>query len=176
MSWWAKRNFSFPRLWTRQRSALLLDSSEFDRARLRAVAGEGASAWLCVVPSLALNLTYDAREFTTLLRFWLGMPVLEGECACPWCDTAQGRLGFHPLMCKKSGLKVLRHNALRELFLKYCKMGGIEAVREAPGLLPNCSERPADVLLPSPLWIPRLVRETSRLAPPPCPFDLPLLC
>jgi hypothetical protein len=50
-------------------SALLLDSSEFDRARLRAVAGEGASAWLCVVPSSALNLTYDAREFTTLLRF-----------------------------------------------------------------------------------------------------------
>jgi hypothetical protein len=57
-------------------------------------------------------------------------------------------------MCKKSGLKVLRHNALRELFLKYCKMGGIEAVREAPGLLPDCSERPADVLLPSSLSIP----------------------
>ena len=68
-------------------------------------------------------------------------------CACPWCGVAQDRFGYHALTCKKTGLKVLRHNALREACLRHCELGGIEAEREAPGLIPGSSERPADVLL-----------------------------
>ena len=48
-----------------------------DQARLRAVSSEGAGAWLNVVPSKALNLVFEPREFTSFLRFWLGMPVFE---------------------------------------------------------------------------------------------------
>ena len=136
-------------------SALVQSSSTFDRARLLAEASEGASSWLTVIPSSALNLVYDAREFTTLLRFWLGMPVFDSVCACPWCGVAQDCAGYHALTCKKTGLKVLRHNALRELFLHHCSLGGIEAERETPGLLPDSpGERPADVLLPSSFAIP----------------------
>ena len=90
---------------------------------------------------------FEPREFTSLLRFWLGMPVFEAVCACPWCGVAQDRFGYHALTCKKTGLKVLRHNALREACLRHCELGGIEAEREAPGLFPGSSERPADVLL-----------------------------
>ena len=128
-------------------SRLINSSALRDQARLRAVSSEGAGAWLNVVPSKALNLVFEPREFTSLLRFWLGMPVFEAVCACPWCGVAQDRFGYHALTCKKTGLKVLRHNALREACLRHCELGGIEAEREAPGLFPGSSERPADVLL-----------------------------
>ena len=98
-------------------SNLMENASLRDRARLRTVSSEGAGAWLNVVPSQDLNLVFEPREFTSLLRFWLGMPVLDGVCACPWCGQAQDRFGYHALTCRKTGLKVLRHNALREVCL-----------------------------------------------------------
>ena len=55
--------------------------------------------------------------------------------------------GYHALVCKKTGLKVKRHNGLCEVFLEYCKMGQVDAERETAGLLPDSSERPADILL-----------------------------
>ena len=51
------------------------------------------------------------------------------------------------LTCKKTGLKVLRHDGLREVFLRHCVLGAVEAERETPDLLPDSNERPADVLL-----------------------------
>ena len=126
---------------------LLASCDDFDRARLMSVSGQGASSWLSVIPSEALGSVLDSREFTCLLRFWLGMPVYEETCACPWCGAAQDRFGYHALVCKKTGLKVQRHDALREVFLSYCKMGWVTAVREAPNLLPDSSKRPADILL-----------------------------
>jgi len=127
-------------------AALVGKSPLFNKARLLCVRGAGAGSWLAV-PSKALNSTFDPREFTTLLRFWLGMPVYEQECACPWCGACQDPHGYHALVCKKTGLKVKRHNGLREVFLEYCKMGQVDAERETAGLLPDSSERPADILL-----------------------------
>jgi len=49
-----------------------------------------------------------------------------------------------------------RHNAIREVFMHYCKLANIKAVREAPGLLPDSAARPADILLPNQLIIPGL--------------------
>ena len=63
------------------------------------------------------------------------------------------RLGYHALTCRTGGSLGVRHNALREIVLHYCKLAKIEAVREAPNLLPNSSDRPADVLLPKNIFI-----------------------
>ena len=62
---------------------LLASCDDFYRARLMSVSGLGASSWLSVIPSEALGSALDSREFTSLLRFWLGMPVYEDTCACP---------------------------------------------------------------------------------------------
>ena len=72
-----------------------------------------ASGSRLLCPSTALNSTFDPRECTTLLRFWLGMPVYEQQCA--WCGACQDPHGYHSLVCKKTGLKVKRHNGLREV-------------------------------------------------------------
>ena len=49
------------------------------------------------------------------------------------------RLGYHALSCRTGGSLGVRHNALREVFLHYCKLAKIEAEREAPAgvLLPK---------------------------------------
>ena len=127
---------------------LIKKAPVFDRARLRSVSARGASAWLGVIPSAALNLTFTPREFVHLLRFWFGMRVYEEIHACPACDQAMDVHGCHALSCKHLGSMTVRHNAIREVFMHYCTMANIKAVREAPGLLPDSAARPADVLLP----------------------------
>jgi hypothetical protein len=85
------------------------------------------------------------------------MPVVTDSCLCPWCKTThQDAFGYHALVCKSTGLKVLRHNALREVFLRYCKMANVAADRETPNLLPGSNDRPADVLLENPEQLARL--------------------
>ena len=58
-------------------------------------------------------------------------------------------LGYHALTCQTGGGLGVRHNALREAFIHFCKLAGITGVkREVRGLIPGTNERPADVLLP----------------------------
>lgn len=133
--------------------AILIISPPLDQARLRSVAGVGAGAWLGVIPSVGLNQVFDSRQFTTLVRWWLGMSVYDDVSACPSCGEALDRLGYHALTCRTGGSLGVRHNALREVVMHYCKLAGINATREAPGLLPNSSDRPADVLLPKNIFI-----------------------
>merc|ERR1712167_30911 len=55
----------------------------------------------------------------------------------------------HALTCQTGGGLGVRHNALREAFIHFCKLAGITGVkREVRGLIPGTNERPADVLLP----------------------------
>ena len=121
-----------------------------DMARLRAVSAEGAGLWLGVLPSRSLQHCFDNREFTTLVRWWLGLPVSVAVESCPGCGFAMGTDGYHALTCQTGGGLGVRHNALRDCFLRYCKMAGLEAKKEVAGLLPDSAARPADVLL-SPL-------------------------
>ena len=69
-------------------SELLAASAPFDRARLLSESGKGAGAWLGVIPSVELGYVFDSREFTTLLRFWLGLPVYDSPLACQGCGVA----------------------------------------------------------------------------------------
>ena len=133
--------------------ALTAISSPLDKARLLSVSTKGSGAWLGVIPSVGLNQAFDSRQFTTLVRWWLGMPVYDKINVCPSCGEAMDRLGYHALTCRTGGSLGVRHNALREIVLHYCKIAKIEAVREAPNLLPNSSDRPADVLLPKNIFI-----------------------
>ena len=57
--------------------------------------------------------------------------------------------GTHELSCKTGGCLGVRHNAVREAFMRSCLDAGVKDVcREKEGLFENSSERPANVYLP----------------------------
>ena len=123
-------------------------SSLFDRARLLSQSGVGAGAWLGVIPSVERGYVFDSREFTTLLRFWLGLAVYDAPRACPGCGVAMDVLGYHALTCTHLGGLGVRHNALRDVWLRFFKLAGIPVQGEAPSLLPGSAARPADIFVP----------------------------
>jgi len=129
-------------------SALLDMSSDFNKARLLSASGKGASSWMGAVPSATLGYLLDPREYSTLLKLWCGLPIYDKVCACPGCGVAMDVFGYHALSCRHMGSFGIRHNVLREIFLKYLKLAHIEAEREAPSLIPGTGARPADVFLP----------------------------
>ena len=116
-------------------ASLLSSSPLLHKARLLSVKAPGASAWLGVIPSPSLNQVFDSRQFTALVRWWLGLPVYARVSACPTCGVAMDLFGYHALTCRTGGSLGVRHNALREVFLHFCNTSGIRAERESPGLL-----------------------------------------
>ena len=103
-------------------------SSPRDQARLRSVGAAGSSSWLQVIPSFKLRLTFDPREYRILIRFWLGLNLgLPSPAFCPGltCRMRMDDLGYHALTCQTGGGLGVRHNALREAFIHFCKLAGI---------------------------------------------------
>jgi hypothetical protein len=131
-------------------AALLAASAPRDKARLLSVSGDGAGAWLGVIPSDALGYVISPREFSVLLQWWCGMNVYSAVFACPGCGTAMDLAGYHALTCRHMGSFGVRHNALREVFMQFLAQGGVkDAAREAPSLLPGTAARPADIFIPN---------------------------
>jgi hypothetical protein len=129
--------------------SLLAAASPLDRARLLSESGEGAGAWLGVIPSEELGYVLTPSEFTALLQWWCGMDVFGAVFACPGCGAATDRKGYHALTCRHMGSFGVRHNALREIFLRFLSLANIAATREAPSLLPGTAARPADIFVPN---------------------------
>ena len=116
----------------------------FDKARLLSVSGQGAGA-----SSLTLGYVFTPREFTVLIKWWCGLEVFDSKFACPGCGAAMDLVGYHALTCRHLGSFGIRHNALREIFLRFLSSAGIPAEREAPSLLPGTAARPAGIFVPN---------------------------
>ena len=96
---------------------LFHNASVTDRARLLSISSPHASAWLSVTPSPRLNLHLEPAEFQVALKWWLGIPVVQGQ-SCPHCPSCVlDDFGHHSLTCKHGGDVVSRHNKLRDGFL-----------------------------------------------------------
>ena len=54
---------------------ILQEASIDDRARLWAVSGPNASAWLTVIPSVELKQALSRQEFAILAKWWLGLDI-----------------------------------------------------------------------------------------------------
>ena len=65
---------------------LFHNASVTDRARLLSISSPHASAWLSVTPSPRLNLHLEPAEFQVALKWWLGIPVVQGQ-SCPHCPS-----------------------------------------------------------------------------------------
>ena len=140
-------------------------SAAIDQAMFKALlaAATPFNKALGVIPSVELGYVLDPREFTTLLRFWLGMPVYDAARACPGCGTAMDVFGYHALTCAHMGGLGVRHNALRDVWLKYFKLAGVTSAQaEAPSLLPGSAARPADI------FVPDFVPPDAKSATPAC--------
>ena len=100
----------------RQFSNLFHSATLTDRACLLSISSPHASAWLSVTPSPRLNLHLEPAEFQVALKWWLGIPVVQGQ-SYPHCPSfVLDYFGHHSLCCKHGGDVVSRHNKLRDVF------------------------------------------------------------
>ena len=100
---------------------LFHNASVTDRARLLSISSPHASAWLSVTPSPRLNLHLEPAEFQVALKWWLDIPVVQGQSSphCPSCVLND--FGHHSLTCKHGGDVVSRHNKFRDVFYDFCQ-------------------------------------------------------
>ena len=60
---------------------------------------------------------------------------------CP-CGSAVDETGTHGLSCKKSGTRILRHNALNDIVHRALVRAGVPSVKEPAGLFRLDGKRP----------------------------------
>ena len=77
-----------------------LEKNPEENTRLQGLMSPGAGDWLNALPSRALCLQLDDKEFRIAMGFRLGAPVCTThKCSC--CEMVD-TLGKHSLVCKKS--------------------------------------------------------------------------
>ena len=126
-------------------------ATSMGRRRIISQSGEHASRWLNVIPDPALHHDFTPREYTTLLRWWLGLDVYECAGPCPACGLPMDTKGYHALCCKKLGGKVYRHHTLCNVYATFAKGAFLAPQREVS--VYGGGARPADVYLP--IWVDR---------------------
>jgi hypothetical protein len=137
-SWWhgqfAQRSFD-----------LLVDlATARDRARLRCLKNDFASAWLEPCPASALGLSLLAEEFVILCKWWLGVNIIPTSAAtCASCFDVTDCFGDHALSCRKSGF-YQRHQSIAEVLVHLAEAAGFTVI---PGIPLPDGLKPADVML-----------------------------
>ena len=105
--------------------------------------------WLNVVPSASLGLHIHDEEFRCSLRYWLGVPLYGSTYHCPECGLSADMMGDHQVGCGGNGDRISRHNNIRDVLFSAAQSAALGPRKEAPGIIPNSSARPADILLPN---------------------------
>jgi hypothetical protein len=92
-----------------------------DRLRLKLQAQPHSTAWMDVVSGVGPVEAYPPRDYRTLLRWWLGLPLFPGDSAqlCPFCHDAMDSFGDHLVSCKHNKLTE-RHHDVRRALAKSC--------------------------------------------------------
>ncbi|KAL5509663.1 hypothetical protein EMCRGX_G005065 [Ephydatia muelleri] len=138
------------KLENQQFTKLFANASLPDRARLLSISSPHSSAWLSVTPSPRLNLHLDPSEFQVAIKWWLGLPVSQGQL-CPQCMShSLDQFGHHALSCKNGPDVVSRHNRVRDTLFEFCQRACLGAQLEAGSSLGHEARQtcPADVLIP----------------------------
>ena len=103
-----------------------------------------AGDWLNVVPSASLGLHVHDQEFRYSLRYWLGVPLYGNAYQCPVCGLNADTMGDHQVGCGGNGDRIIR-----DVLFTAAQTAALGPRKEAPGVVPNSSARPADILLPN---------------------------
>ena len=138
------------RLYALKRRTLETTSSSRDSIRLSFQEGTTATAWLTVPPSPALGNACPPSQFRLLLRWFLGIPILEESLAgkpCPLCGDPVDIYGDHAVSCDR-GKKFRRHFAIQDWLAHLLQSHGIPCARERM-VDPSSLLRPADIFIPN---------------------------
>ena len=129
----------------------LLDTSPTARARalVNLSALPHAGDWLNGVPSDVLGLHMQDKEFSSCLKYWLGIPLHSTSHCCPACHSTADEYGDHQIGCGGNGDRITRHNAIRDVIFSAAQSAALGPSREAQGVIPESLSRPADVFLPT---------------------------
>ena len=103
-----------------------------------------AGDWLNGVPSEALGLRLQDREFRVSLRYWLGVPLHSSPYSCPECHATADEFGDHQVGCGGNGDRIYRHNAVRDVLYTAAQSAALAPTREATGvvyLIPSPAQR-----------------------------------
>ena len=115
-----------------------------DRCRLALQNMPHTTAWMNVVPNEGLGNKMAGPNYRLLLRWWLGMPLVEGSATeCPCCGEAMDVFGDHLVSCGKNQL-TRRHHALRDALTEVLRAHNV-AYRKEVAI--GGRSRPADVAL-----------------------------
>jgi len=130
----------------------LLDSAPDARSKALALSSaiKHAGDWLNVVPSPALGLHFQDREFRLCLQYWLGVRMYEEGSRCPICLAGSDPFGDHQVGCGGNGDRIYRHNSIRDAVFSAAQSAALAPRKEVPSLIPASCSRPADVYLP--IW------------------------
>jgi hypothetical protein len=117
--------------------------------RLLAQKNNKAVAWISAIPSPAYHYDFCNQDFIMLVHWWLNEDIYSREDNCPSCKTNKvDKKGRHSLLCKTSGDRIARHNALRDTIKELCQHAQLKPEIEKDGLMTG-KKRPADVYIPS---------------------------
>ena len=108
-----------------------------------------AGNWLNVVPSPALSLHMQDREFRFCLQYWLGLKIFDDRGPCPVCHSAAYPYGDHQIGCGGNTDKIHHHNSVRHVIISAAQTAALTPWRKVPSLIPGTQSHPADVFLPN---------------------------
>ena len=88
----------------------LISSAPSTRSRALALSTglPHACDWLNVVPSSSLGLHLQDRKFRCCLCYLLGVPLHNGQFACPECRGSADPFGDHQVSCGGNGYRISR--------------------------------------------------------------------
>ena len=97
-----------------------------DKLRLQLQHSPHSTSWMDVVPGSGPIVCFPAREYHTLLRWWLGLPLFSGDSAqlCPFCSDTLDPYGDHLVSCRFNKLTE-RHNDVRKALAMVLQSLGI---------------------------------------------------
>ena len=75
--------------------------------------------WLNGVPVQALGLR--EKEFTVALQYRLGVQVCQAAGPYNACDQDSDEFGDHAIGCSTNGVRIFRHNGIRDTLHKIAK-------------------------------------------------------
>jgi len=129
----------------------LFDNSNLRaKARLNSLSMPYSGNFLNATPNSMWNLTFSNEEFSSLVRYRLGINVFDASTfpgECPRCFQRQDASGDHCVICRKGTLHG-RHNAIVSTLHHLAQQGAFAPQKEPPYLINNSEARPADVYIP----------------------------
>ena len=134
------------------KQTLLQECQARDSVRLRCQDSASCSAWSRAPPSSALGTKLSSERFRTIIRWYLGIPVLNpikagtGTTKCQLCGDPLDAFGDHAVSCLKNNLWQ-RHFLVQDYLLRQCRSAGIQCLREQSLL--HSERREADLLIPN---------------------------